>query len=46
MLWKTIDELVICAKAGICDKDKMISLLKEIVPTYKPDGDGVSINHW
>lgn len=45
-IWKAVDRLIDCARDGSCEKEKLISLLKEIVPTYKPDGDGVSINHW
>ena len=45
-LWKTVGQLVDCARDGKCNKEKIIELLKEIVPTYKPNGDSVSINHW
>jgi len=45
-LWKTVDQLIECSESGNCDKETIARLLKEIVPTYKPDAASVSINHW
>lgn len=45
-IWKAVDQLINCSMAVNCEKEKILGLLKEIVPTYKPDGENVSINHW
>jgi FlaA1/EpsC-like NDP-sugar epimerase len=45
-LWRSVDQLIDCGRAGTCNKEMIIQLLKEIVPTYKPNEEGVSINHW
>ena len=45
-LWRAVDQLIDCSLSGNCGKETITPLLKEIVRTYKPDGEGVSINHW
>lgn len=45
-LWKTVDQLIDCALDAQSRRESIIRLLKEIVPTFKPDEAGVSINHW
>jgi FlaA1/EpsC-like NDP-sugar epimerase len=44
--WQAVDQLIDCALDGKCQREKIIKLLTEIVPTYKPGGAGVAINHW
>ncbi len=45
-LWKAVDQLVDCSLSQDSPKGEIIRLLQEIVPTYKPDESGISINHW
>ena len=45
-LWKAVDHLIDCAMDAKSQRESIVRLLKEIVPTFKPDEAGVSINHW
>ncbi|MCX6564927.1 MAG: nucleoside-diphosphate sugar epimerase/dehydratase [Candidatus Aminicenantes bacterium] len=45
-LWRSVDQLIDCSLSGTCRKEAITKLLKEIVPTFKPDGEGVSIIRW
>jgi len=44
--WQAVDRLIDCALDGKYQREMIIKILKEIIPTYKPDMDDISITHW
>ena len=45
-IWRNVDRLIDACESGSCGKEDLLPFFKEIVPTYVPNVETASINHW